>query len=206
MKKKAHKPTPRKRASKKTEKPNAATSAALSVLGVVAEKVGKVFSTTTDIVGSIKLDHDDLRNFIDQLKDTSLDMSERRRAYEQFSALLKSHTEAEEKAVYQVAIGMTGREMHIKIAEGFVEHRVADELMSRIEAARDPLEWSAHANVLAEVVEHHLKEEERDLLPLIRKTATVEQNMDMLAQYLDIRGRTQLKVTKDNEGVLHTLQ
>ena len=129
-------------------------------------------------------------------------MGERRRAYSQFSALLKSHTVAEEKIVYGTAEEFTGREMHVKIAEGFVEHHLADDLMSRIEKTRAPMEWSAHANVLSEIVEHHLKEEERDLLPLIRDSVPAETAEKMLSQFLALRRKSQISVTRKNAGVL----
>lgn len=175
-------------------------------LDKVIEQIKNVFdSNPKDVVSAILMDHEGLRNFMSILKDTDREIGERRRAYEQFSTLLKSHTIAEEEIVYAKADELTGRELHIKIAEGYVEHHVADDLMKRIEATNDPLEWSAHANVLSEVVEHHLKEEERDLLPLIREKAPVNLDMEMLVEYLDTRARTQTKVTEKNAGVLNQL-
>ncbi len=159
-----------------------------------------------DIVAAIKQDHDSLRNYLGILKDTEKDMTERRRAYKAFAALLKSHSVSEEKAVYRPTADLAGREMHIKVAEGYVEHHVADDLMARIERTKDPMTWSAHANVLSENIEHHLKEEERDLLPLIRKTASAKKNMDMLAQFLFLRGQSQKKVTAKNAGVLKSVR
>jgi hemerythrin-like domain-containing protein len=172
----------------------------------VAEQVTSIFSTQPkDIVSAIKMDHEGLRNFMSLLKDTDKDLGERRRAYEQFSALLKSHTTAEENVVYARAEELTGREMHIKVAEGFVEHQLADDLMKRLEATTDPTEWSAHANVLSEIVEHHLDEEESDLLPLIDDATTEETDMEMLVSYMDARAQSQTKVTDKNAGVLKTL-
>lgn len=175
-------------------------------LDKVVEQIKNVFdSNPKDVVSAILMDHESLRNFMGILKDTDREMSQRRRAYDQFSALLKSHTIAEEEIVYAKADELTGREMHIKIAEGYVEHHVADDLMARIEATEDAMEWSAHANVLSEIVEHHLKEEERDLLPLIREKAPVNLDMEMLVEYLDTRAKTQTKVTQKNAGVLKQL-
>lgn len=172
-------------------------------LDQVIERVENLFSDRPkDITAAIKKDHEALRNFLDLLKDTKAEMTERRRAYTQFAALLKSHTEVEEKVVYQTSLKLTGREMHIKLTEGFVEHKLAEDLMTRIEKTTDAMDWSAHANVLSEIVEHHLKEEERDLLPLIRKTAPAKTDQAMLTEYLSMRASTQTQVTDKNAGVL----
>ena len=213
-KSKAKKPTVQAKAAGKTPPKKSAKPAPKSTVrqaikagfDKVAEQVTNIFSMQPkDIVAAIEIDHDSLRQFMGLLKDTDKDMSERRRAYDQFSALLKSHTVAEENVVYARAQELTGREMHIKIAEGYVEHDLADDLMKRIEATADAMEWSAHANVLSEIVEHHLDEEERDLLPLIRKAASAQTDMDMLVDYMDVRAKSQEKVTDKNAGVLKTL-
>ena len=78
--------------------------------------------------------------------------------------------------------------MHLKNAEAYAEHKIAKDLMKRIESAKDSAEWCAHANVLSENIEHHLKEEEqeeeRDLLPLVRKGFTAKLAQEMLTSYV----------------------
>ncbi len=170
-----------------------------TVLSSVRSMIG---AEPADVVAALKNDHDSLREFIGTLKDTSEDMSVRRRAYSQFVDLLKSHSVAEEQAVYKESMKFTGRELHVKVEEGFVEHRVCDDLIERIESETDPLIWGAHCNVLAEILEHHLKEEEDDLFPMIREKATPEQNMDMLVEFMSLRAETQKIVTEKNSGAL----
>ncbi len=159
-------------------------------------------STPKDIVDAIKMDHQALRNYLDTLKDTDQPMAKRRAAYKSFSDLLKSHTIAEEQAVYTPSMKLVGKEMHIKVSEGYVEHSLAEDLMGRIEKQKNALKWSASANVLSEIVEHHLKEEERDLLPLIRKAASGEKNHGMLKKFVSLRAKTQKHKTKKSAGVL----
>ena len=167
------------------------------------EEIENVFSgQPRNIEAALKIDHDGLRNFLKLLKDTKAPMTERKRAYSSFSALLKSHSDAEEKVVYATSDLLSGHELHIKIAEGFVEHQLANDLMKRIEKAKDPVEWSAHANVISEIVEHHLKEEERDLFPLIRKKAPAGLDKKMLTQFLALRQKSQKRRTPKNSGVL----
>ena len=174
-----------------------------STVDAVLESLEKFFSgEPKDIAAAIKKDHEALRSFMDLLKDTDADMSERRRAYTSFASLLKSHSYVEEHVVYKMMEKLSGREMHIKIEEGYVEHQLGTDLMKRIAKCKRPLEWSAHANVLSEIMEHHLKEEERDLLPLIQKTASKKQNQIMLDEFIKERRSTQRKVNPKNAGVL----
>lgn len=173
-----------------------------SVVSTVRSLIG---SEPADIVAALKHDHDSLRDYIKILKNTDEDMTVRRRAYAQFVDLLKSHSVAEETAVYEGSRDFTGRELHMKVEEGYVEHQVCDDLMARIEAEENPLVWGAHCNVLAEILDHHLREEEEDLFPLIREKATPEQNMDMLVEFMSIRARTQKINTEKNAGALGDL-
>lgn len=137
----------------------------------VVEQVENIFAgCPRDSEAAIKMDHESLRNYLKTLKDVHEDMKIRRRAYDQFAGLLKSHSFAEENIVYVMAAKRSGRDMHIQIAEGYVEH--------------------------------HLDEEERDLLPLIREATTAKLDADMLGQYLLLRGGTQKKVNSKNSGVL----
>jgi hemerythrin-like domain-containing protein len=202
MKNKSRTVVPKKTAIK-IKKPTSVTNLLGNQLGKLSEQVGNLFSNRpSDVVSAIKIDHQGLRNFLKILKNTDAEMSERRRAYDQFSSLLKSHSKVEEKVVYKTAVDLTGREMHLKVAEGFVEHQLADDLMARIERTTDSTEWSAHANVLSEIVEHHLKEEESDLLPLVRKAGNTKIQALMLENYLKLRRKTQSDVTSKNAGVL----
>lgn len=172
----------------------------------IARRIEQIFTThPISVTSAIKTDHEALRTFIKILKDADRPLPERRKAYAQFADLLHSHTVAEQTAVYKPTHRLPGHEMHIKVAEGVVEHDLSEDLMKRIARTRDPLAWSAHCNVLAEIVEHHLKEEERDLLPMIDKIAPDPTKNKMLEQFLALRGKTQKLVTPKNAGVLEQI-
>ena len=179
------------------------TGRAVNTVEKLAKRVRGVFSSQpTEITAAIQLDHDTLRNFIKVLKDTEGNMTERRSAYQRFAALLKSHTIAEETAVYRVARDMAGRELHMKVSEGYVEHKISEDLMTRIEDVEEARDWSAHANVLSELLEHHLDEEERDLFPIIRSSTNMQLDQEMLEEFLKIRADTQDEVFTNNAGAL----
>lgn len=193
--------------TEKKSKPKVPSKGILATLKAKSERIADqvedaFLGRPQNIEAAIKMDHESLRNYLKTLKNVDEDMKLRRRAYEQFAVLLKSHSLGEEGIVYAIAEKLPGRDMQIKIEEGYVEHQLANDLMARIEKAKDPMVWSAHANVLSEVVKHHLDEEERDLLPLIRKATNAKTDTEMLGKYLLLRGSTQKKVNSKNSGVL----
>lgn len=174
-----------------------------TTIQMVAEKIATLFSSKPkSLVAAIKMDHAGLRNYLDILKDTDREMTERKRAYDHFVALLQSHSRVEEKIAYESANALPGYDMHIKVAEGYVEHKLADTLMSEIDRTSDPIEWSAHTNVLAEIVKHHLDEEERTVLPRFQKAFPPKLDQELLEDYLKLRAETQKPTTKENAGVL----
>ncbi|RZA04415.1 MAG: hemerythrin domain-containing protein, partial [Proteobacteria bacterium] len=103
------------------------------------------------IVKAILADHDALKEFIKELKDEKTPAAKKRALYPKFESLLTSHTIAEEKALYSVAVNI--KELKTKTLEGKVEHDVAKALSKTIKAKPSAKEfdtWSAKVQVLAE--------------------------------------------------------
>lgn len=153
-----------------------------------------------DIVQAIKDDHEDLRKFGKILKSEDSSDAEKKEAYKNFSTLLKSHASSEEKAVYQVLLGV--KDLKLEANEGFVEHAIADTLMKNIASTRNKDKWEAQVKVLAEVVEHHADEEEKEMLPKITKDFEEKEQDQMSSKFIQLRERSQSNVTEDNAGVL----
>jgi hypothetical protein len=87
-------------------------------------------------------------------------------AFERLKPFLTAHARAEELAVYNPLIAVKGSpDSHAMGNEGFVEHSLVDVLLERLAktdlAGTDA--WKAHAKVLQEMLEHHIKEEEREM-------------------------------------------
>lgn len=162
-------------------------------------------SPPKDIVDAIKQDHKSLRNFLATLKNLDGDIERRREAFSLFSELLKSHTVAEEQIVYVRLKSIEDASLKMRVAAGFVEHQVADDLMRRADQIDDEFNWSAYANVLSENVEHHLAEEERDLLPKIDQHIPDNMRTDMLNEFVRLRESSQKNVSEDNAGVLESI-
>jgi len=139
---------------------------------------------TSDLVLVLKKDHDDLRELMKTLKSDE-PISTKRATYRRFRQLLRSHSRAEERAVYEACLAF--RKLEKETYEGYTEHEVADMLMAKIASIRKAPKWEAAVEVLVEMMEHHLDEEERDLFPLIDRTLPLGTKLQAEALFLEMR-------------------
>jgi hemerythrin superfamily protein len=84
---------------------------------------------------------------------------------------LGAHTEAEERVLYPAVVEALedGRRL---VDEAVAEHREVDELLARLDG-RDPSDAESRRLVqqLEQAVQHHVQEEEREMLPRLRERA-----------------------------------
>jgi hemerythrin-like domain-containing protein len=153
-----------------------------------------------DIIQGLKKDHDDLRKFIEVLKDEKASLREKREAFACFSTLLESHSKSEEKAFYDKCLKAS--ELKPTAQEGFVEHGLAALLLRTIRKTSERGLWVAQAKVLAEMVEHHIEEEEKELFPKAKREFSAEKKDAMGEEFVGLRLKTQAEVTEENAGVL----
>ena len=146
-----------------------------------------------DIIDLILEDHKPLKELIKIMKDAEkYSIEERREAFEDFSPLLTIHTRPEEESLYVYM--KQDEEMVVEGYEGDVEHALADHLISDIKETENVDLWSARVKVLAEMVEHHIEEEEKEMFPDIRKNSELEERAKLGTLYM------QLKTQFDAEG------
>lgn len=157
-------------------------------------------SSRFNIIAAVKRDHEDLKKFIEVMKDEDVDIDEKEEAYSMFSELLKSHASSEEKALYQKCLDE--EDLGIETNESFVEHQVATLLMEAIDRSTDPDRKIAQIKVLAESVEHHIEEEEDEFLPEVKKHFSSEELTEMAEDFLSLRRGSQRKASEENAGIL----
>lgn len=138
-----------------------------------------------DLFELILEDHRPLLELIQVLKDTGKDTQERQRAFSAFAVELVAHAKPEEQVLYMAMKKM--EELRELGFEGDVEHGVADQLLEEARRTTDPDEWSARVKVLAELVEHHIEEEEKELLPSFRKNFTGDVREAMGEDFLRLK-------------------
>lgn len=138
-----------------------------------------------DIIDLILFDHKPLKKLIKVMKNLDLAENERREAFDKFAPLLIAHAKPEEQILY--AVMKNDKEIRVEAFEGEVEHELAEMMLQEAKAATDTDVWSAKVKVLAELVEHHIQEEEGDLLPDYRKSSEKQYRLELGQKYLDAK-------------------
>lgn len=124
---------------------------------------GDAILASDDVIDLITEDHKPLKQLLEILKDDSLERSEREASLEEFVPLLLQHAKAEQESLYVKMKSYEHLRMHAFAGE--TEHALAEELVQKLNATPDDDEWKAKLKVLAEAVEHHIREEEDEILP-----------------------------------------
>lgn len=127
-----------------------------------------------DIVDLILEDHKSLKQLIKVMKNPDVNLSKALDAFAEFAPLLVNHAKSEEQSLYVFMKKMREEEHRVHAFEGDVEHTLADQLLEEIPRTDDDNECRAKIKVLAELVEHHIEEEEDEILPSFRGDTEAE--------------------------------
>lgn len=146
-------------------------------------KVKDYLAIEETIISVIKEDHKPLKELIKIMKDGDKAPEERKLAFADFAPLLVTHAKAEEKSLYEYMKTKTDLREHA--FEGDAEHSVADQLCEEIVRTTDPDQILAKIKVLAEAVEHHIKEEENEILPDVEKKVDADTLKGLIEIYAD---------------------
>lgn len=146
-------------------------------------------SEGSDILTLILEDHKPLKKLIKIMKDSDESIQSRKKAFEEFAPLLLSHAQPEEQVLYTRM--KEDEAMREQGFEGDVEHGLADQMLTEAKSTNDEDLWSARVKVLAELVEHHIEEEEEELLPNFRKNSEREERIKMGEVFLAAKDNTQ---------------
>lgn len=134
----------------------------------------KKSNTHQDVLGLIKKQHDQLRRCISVLKDENAESSLKQNQLEKFINLLNMHTEAEEQTLYEVLKELQASEL--VTLEAIEEHAVAKNLIQELADADYRTSWNSYieakAKVLADIVDHHAKDEEDRIFKEAKKLLT----------------------------------
>ena len=106
-----------------------------------------------------------------QLADAGGKGDERMLLASQICVALTLHTQVEEEILYPAARTVLTRDEDI-VDEAYVEHAGAKSLIAQIKTmtSDQPL-FDAKVKVLGEYIDHHVKEEENEFFPKLRKTS-----------------------------------
>lgn len=140
-----------------------------------------------DAVSILKHDHQKVKDLFDQFEKTD-SLREKRKIVAQAIMELKIHAAIEEDIFYPAVRKPIGKKI---MNEADEEHHVAKLLIAELELMDGKEDhYDAKFKVLAENIRHHIKEEERDMLP---KAAALDIDMDALGRILLARKQQLLK-------------
>ncbi|HLS79858.1 MAG TPA: hemerythrin domain-containing protein [Steroidobacter sp.] len=123
-----------------------------------------------DAVALLKQDHRTVETLFSEFENA--EESEQSSIAEKVCQLLTVHAQIEEEILYPAAREALAddEEEADLVLEAQVEHNTAKELIAKIETMTpDDEEFRATVKVLGEYVKHHVKEEENELFPAMRK-------------------------------------
>ena len=152
---------------------------------------GKAINRSNDIISLIMIDHEPLKKLIMTLKDSKVEITKKRPAYREFKRALTVHARAEEESLYvHMKEEDEGEDLRVESFEGDAEHAIADNLIKEIDyIGTNDDKWMAKVKVLAELVEHHIKEEEKEFFKRIRKEFTTDERAEIGKEYINLFSR-----------------
>ena len=127
---------------------------------------------TQDALKLLKTDHDEVENLFEQyerLKEK--DESKKEDLIGQICTALTLHTQLEEEIFYPAARNALEESGEDLLDEAEVEHASIKSLVEQLETmSTDDELCDAKVKVLSEYVKHHVKEEEGELFPKVKKS------------------------------------
>jgi hemerythrin superfamily protein len=129
---------------------------------------GESSSATPDAIKLLKADHAEVKEMFEQFE-SARSSAQKSKLAATICQALTAHTTIEEEIFYPAA--REALEEGDLIDEAEVEHQSAKVLIAEIEAGGpDDDLWDAKVKVLGEYINHHVKEEEEEMFPAVRKT------------------------------------
>jgi hemerythrin superfamily protein len=144
----------------------------------------------SDIRHVLHADHEEILSLVRDMADART--AEKRMSYfNSLKPLLTAHARAEEQVVYVPMTKAKDAEAKDLGNEGFVEHSLVDILMERMSKAgvAGTDGWKAHATVVKELLEHHIKEEESDIFSALGKDFSDKQRDAMAVEFSKEKAR-----------------
>jgi hemerythrin-like domain-containing protein len=147
--------------------------------------------TKSDAIEMLKADHDKVKELFRKYAELGDSAHKtKQRIAEQVFQELEIHSKLEEQIFYPAVRETGDPEGEDLVLEGVEEHHVVDVLIQELKGLTpEDEQFDAKFKVLCENVEHHIEEEEGEMLPIARKrlgdeTETLAQEMMALKQQL----------------------
>jgi hemerythrin superfamily protein len=113
----------------------------------------------------LKKDHDLVKELLEKMSSGKLREDALKATFDEFKIELTSHSKAEEKVVYAKLKKEKDEDTQESGIEGEIEHGLVDQLLQVMARSRSKgsTRWEAYLKVIKDLLEHHIKEEERTI-------------------------------------------
>mgnify|MGYP003575994977 FL=1 len=159
-----------------------------------ARKAARTRAGKDDAIKLLKADHKEVSEMVAKLENGRLSKDRKVATARQICMALTVHAQIEEEIFYPAAreAVRSGEEL---LDEAEVEHGSIKELVSAIENASpdDDELFDARVKVLGEYVKHHVKEEENELFPKLRKS---DMDLEEVGAQLSARKKELMRTLK----------
>lgn len=137
-----------------------------------------------DAIKLLKADHKEVSEMFDKFENGRLTGAKKQALAKQICAALTVHAQIEEEIFYPAAREAAKKADQPMLDEAEVEHGSIKDLIAAIEQDPGSDLFDANVHVLGEYVKHHVKEEEGELFPALKKTGM---DMDEIGAQLAAR-------------------
>jgi len=143
------------------------------------------------IYDRIKQDHDEARQLMSEIKDTTERAAKtRKKLFDTFKVEMWVHHKVEEAVFYSTLAKR--RETRDEAFEAINEHHVANGLLEELDSMPvDSAAWASKFGVLCELVEHHMEEEEEEIFAEARESLS-DEDAETMGESFDSRKKVVL--------------
>jgi hypothetical protein len=146
-----------------------------------------------DLLDTLKTEHDEVKALLEDLENADT-APQRRALVQKIKRALVPHTKAEEKVLYAALIALRNKDAQVDGHEGKIEHDLAAKTLQKLGAITraNSTEHIAAAKVLKELVEHHIREEERNAWSDAREHFSADERVTMNRRYLALKAQVKV--------------
>ncbi|MBE0597096.1 MAG: hemerythrin domain-containing protein [Desulfuromonadales bacterium] len=145
------------------------------------------------LIDTLRQDHQEVKQIFSALLDTD-QPSRREELVEQLHREILPHMRAEERVIYP-SLREHCQDCREEVLESLEEHHAARLVLNELEElAVDNERFRAKTMVLKEMVEHHLREEEKDLFEEMRKNLSEGQAKEILGRFQQEKQRIKERI------------
>ena len=136
----------------------------------------------------LKQDHDKVRALLKEYESAGERAHQtKRRLVEALSQEIAVHAKLEEELFYPAVAAIRGKEAKDTVREAIEEHEIVKRLLIELaELTPADEQYDAKVKVLQENIEHHAKEEEREMFPVAEEHLS-DEDLEELAVELESR-------------------